>query len=66
MAEPNKSILVLIHLLEVWNAVKPTIDQAIANEEARTGMTREQLHAFSKQLIAETESITAHDMSNEP
>lgn len=64
MSEPNQAVLALLKLLETWNAIRPTVDEAIANEEARTGMTRDELHAFSKRLKSETDTITQEDMGD--
>lgn len=64
--EPSTAVLALIRALELINAIRPVIDSVIANEQARTGLSRAELYALSKQLIAETDAITTEDMSDRP
>lgn len=64
--DPNAAVLALIRALELINAIRPIIDGIIENEQARTGLTRDQLHELSKKLTAETDAITDEDASDRP
>ena len=52
----------LVKALQLINAAKPILDDALNNEAERLGLSREERHALTKRLTAETDAITKADM----
>lgn len=64
MPETNATLEALIKALELLNAVKPILDGALNNEAERAGLSREERHALTKRLTAETDALTKEDISD--
>ena len=60
----NDTLEALVKVLRLINALKPILDSALDNEANRLGLTREERHALTKRLTAETDAITTEDMSD--
>jgi hypothetical protein len=52
--------------LQIFNSLKPVLDQAFENEANRLGLTRDERKALSDRLFDETDKITDEDMSPNP
>lgn len=66
MANTNSVLEALVKALQLLNAAKPILDQALTNEMDRVGLSREERHALTKRLTAETAAITAADQGDTP
>jgi len=62
---PDNTLAALIKALQLITVLRPVLTAAIDNEAERQGLSRDELHALTKRLTAETAAIATADMGEE-